>query len=199
MTAREMFEKLGYEFEEEYTSDGVNDTYRYNKCSRPDSIIFDLNGKNIIISKIFHTISLNELQAIIQQINELGWLEGKQAIKSETNIEHYFEYLSKVGLEGFALVNGRFTKCSGTCCSECDFSGGCGAKRFEWLASSYRKPTYKLSQFEHDLLNTFDRCKECCLLNEIECLKKLREKGYFKGIDPFTKVHDIIDNCEVVG
>ncbi len=76
-TARQMFEALGYEFEKEYTSDGVNDTYRYNKCSMPDSIIFDLNGKNIIISKIFPTItiSLNELQAIIQQCIELGWLE----------------------------------------------------------------------------------------------------------------------------
>lgn len=75
--AKKMFEQLGYEFEKEYTSDGVNDTYRYNKCSMPDSIIFDLNGKNIIISKIFPTItiSLNELQAIIQQCIELGWLE----------------------------------------------------------------------------------------------------------------------------
>lgn len=123
--------------------------------------------------------------------------------RQEKNIEHYCEYLSKVGLGGFALVNGRCTKCSDTCCSECDFSGdctgNCDKKKLKWLASSYRKPTYKLNQFEHDLLNTFDRCKECCLLNEIECLKKLREKGYFKGIDPFTKVHDIIDNCEVVG
>lgn len=75
MSAKEMFERLGYEFENEYTSDGVNDTYRYNKCFRVDSIIFDLNGKNIIVSKIFHTISLNELQAIIQQCIELGWLE----------------------------------------------------------------------------------------------------------------------------
>lgn len=73
--AKKMFEQLGYEFEKEYTSDGVNDTYRYNKCSRPDSIIYDLNGKNIIINKIFRTISLNELQAIIQQCKELGWLK----------------------------------------------------------------------------------------------------------------------------
>lgn len=36
-------------------------------------VVFDLNGKNIIVSKIFHTISLNELQAIIQQCKELGW------------------------------------------------------------------------------------------------------------------------------
>lgn len=77
MNAEEMFKQLGYEFEKEYTSDGVNDTYRYNKCSMPVSIIFDLNGKNIIISNIFPTIiiSLNELQAIIQQCIELGWLE----------------------------------------------------------------------------------------------------------------------------
>lgn len=68
----------------------------------------------------------------------------------------------------------------------------------EWLKQPYKKPTYKLSQFEYDLINAFDSCKECCLLNEIECLKKLREKGYFKGIDPFTKVHEIIDNCEVI-
>ena len=73
--AEKMFERLGYEFEKEYTSDGVNDTYRYNnRCFRVDSIIFDLNGKNIIIYKIFHTISLNELQAIIQQCKEFGWI-----------------------------------------------------------------------------------------------------------------------------
>lgn len=72
-------------------------------------------------------------------------------------------------------------------------------KQAEELGWPDEKPTYKLSQFEYDLINAFDRCKECCLLNEIECLKKLIEKGYFKGIDPFTKVHDIIDNCEVVG
>lgn len=76
------------------------------------------------------------------------------------------------------------------------------AKELGWLEEKdenfEEKPKYKLSQFEYDLINTFDRCKECCLLNEIECLKKLREKGYFNCIDPFTKVHDIIDNCEVI-
>lgn len=63
-TAGEMFEALGYEFEKEYTSDGVNDTYRYNKCSMPFSIIFDLNGKNIIISKIFPNI----VQIVVERL-----------------------------------------------------------------------------------------------------------------------------------
>lgn len=199
MGAEQMFKQLGYEFEKEYTSDGVNDTYRYNKCSRSDSIIFDLNGKNIIINKIFHTISLNELQAIIQQCKELGWLEEKQAIKSETNFEHHFECLSKGRLSDFALVDGKVAQCLGVYCSECEFNGDCVERKLKWLVSTFKKPTYKLNQFEYDLIQTFDRCKECCLLNEIECLKKLTQKGYFKGIDPFTKVHDIIDNCEVVG
>ena len=98
-----------------------------------------------------------------------------------------------------SLVDGKPHKCSDVNCCDCGFSTGhgCGEKIKEWLKSPYKKPTYKLSQFEYDLINAFDRCKECCLLNEIECLKKLSEKGYFKGIDPFTKVHDIIDNCEV--
>lgn len=95
------------------------------------------------------------------------------------------------------------TQCCEILCSECGFAdenGDCiGHRRIiEWLKKPYQKQTYKLSQFEYDLLNTFDNCKECCLLNEIECLKKLSEKGYFKSIDPFTKVHDIIDNCEVI-
>lgn len=101
MNAEEMFNQLGYEFEKEYTSNGVNDTYRYNKCSRPtDSVIFYLNGKQIIINQAFHTIYLNELQAIIQQCKELGWLEEE---KQETNFEHYFEYLSKRKMMDFAL------------------------------------------------------------------------------------------------
>ena len=98
MNAEEMFKQLGYEFEKEYTSDGVNDTYRYNKCSMPDSIIFDLNGKNIIISKIFYTTSLNELQAIIQQCIELGWLEETCTNESEYDLNDYFK-CSNCGIE----------------------------------------------------------------------------------------------------
>nr|DAI49020.1 MAG TPA: hypothetical protein [Caudoviricetes sp.] len=124
--------------------------------------------------------------------------EEKQAIKSETNFEHYFEYLSKIKMMDFALINGRIKDCSVTQCYECDFNHDCIEEKFKWLKQPYQKKTYKLTQFEYDLIKMFDRCKECCLLNEIECLKKLIEKGYFKGIDPFTKVHDIIDNCEVI-
>lgn len=75
ISAKEMFKQLGYEFEKEYNSDGANDTYRYNKCSRPnDSVIFYLDGKQIIIYQTFNTIHVSELQAITQQCKELGWI-----------------------------------------------------------------------------------------------------------------------------
>lgn len=120
--------------------------------------------------------------------------------KAETNYEHYKDGVIQSVKYNLAVVNGEPKLCGDTNCGECDFkdSGECVKRVRKWLNQQYKKPTYKLSRFEFDLINTFDRCKECCLLNEIECLKKLREKGYFNGIDPFTKVHEILDNCEVI-
>lgn len=120
----------------------------------------------------------------------------------ETNYEHYKDEIIEGWMLDLALVDGKLKRCSRVDCNECEFnpgvSKGCKQRLIEWVKKPYEKPKYELSQFEFDLIKTFDRCKECCLLNEIECIKKLREKGYFNGIDPFTKVHDIIDNCEVI-
>lgn len=120
--------------------------------------------------------------------------------KTETNYEHFEDEIIENCVWCFALVDGKPNRCSDVNCCDCGFSTGhgCTEKIKEWLKQPYKKPTYKLSRFEYDLINTFDRCKECCLLNEIECLKNLTQKGYFKGIDPFTKVHEILDNCEVI-
>ena len=141
------------------------------------------------------------------------WLEVLQELvdktdsfkkKQETNFEHFKEDIVNLFIDNLSVVHGKPNRCICTVCDErCDIRANCDDETHHelvkaWLRSPYKKPTYKLNRFEYDLLNTFDRCKECCLLNEIECLKKLSGKGYFKGIDPFTKVHDIIDNCEVI-
>lgn len=138
MNAKEMFKQLGYEFEKEYTRHGVNDTYRYNKCSRPaDSVIFYLDGKQIIINQTFHTIHLNELQAIIQQCKELGWLGSES--NQETNLDHYFEDLLKTGGR-YAFVNGKIKHCWNTRCCDCAFKGGnCHGEKIKWLASPYEE------------------------------------------------------------
>ena len=197
MTAKEMFEGIGYKLFEAYSEDTL---ISYFDGKKNITIEFCIKNKRFRKAKgVFDcvNISIPELQAIIQQCKELGWLEDE---KQETNYEHYKDEIIENCSLSLSLVDGKPHKCSDVNCCDCGFSTGygCGEKIKEWLKSPYKKPTYKLSQFEYDLINAFDRCKECCLLNEIECLKKLSEKGYFKGIDPFTKVHDIIDNCEVI-
>lgn len=195
MNAEAMFEKLGY------------------RCIKSDRSIWYINDSDVenygsiefwFCDCTFEAtgnygdplmVNVKELEAINKQCEELGWLEEE---KQETNLEHYFERLSKLNMSDFALVDGRVTQCLGTGCSECDFNGDCIEGKFRWLKQPYKKPTYKLRQFEYDLINAYDRCKECCLLNEIEALKRMSEKGYFNGIDPFTKVHEILDNCEVI-
>lgn len=118
--------------------------------------------------------------------------------RAEVNFEHYFEYLSKLKMSNFALIDGRFTKCSDTSCSECDFNGDCIEGKFRWLKQPYKKLTYKLNKFEFDLLNAHkDSGMQKCISN-YRPLLELHEKGYFKDIDTSTPIHEILDNCEVV-
>lgn len=194
MKAEEMFEELGYEKKEEsegvllYISDFEN------------SILFE--NKRVTITDLYCygriTININHLleNAIHKQCEELGWLEEENQVM---NIEHYYEYLSEVGLGGFALVNGRCTKCSGTRCSECDFNGGdCCNKRLRWLASPYRKK-YKLTKFENDLLQSYLKGHlSGRKFKSILVLNWMKEKGYFKCADYDTKIQDILANCEVI-
>lgn len=199
MNAKEMFKQLGYEFEKEYTSDGGNDTYRYNKCSRPnDSVIFYLDGEQIIIYQTFNTINVNELQAIIQQCKELGWLEEEQ--REETNFEHYKDEIIEVYIEDLAISKGRMTQCCGILCSECGFAdenGDCiGHRRIiEWLKKPYQKQTYKLTQFEYDLLQHFSVDFK---FKEMGLLKEMKEKGHFKNINGDELIKDILESCEVI-
>lgn len=198
MNAEQMFEELGYEKKEEsegvllYISDFEN------------SILFE--KKRVTITDLYCygriTININHLleNAIHEQCKELGWLEDeKQEIKKETNIEHYCEYLSKVGLGGFAVVNGRCTKCSDTLCSECDFSSSdCCNKRLRWLASPYRKK-YKLTKFENDLLQSYLKgCLSKRTFKSVLTLNVMKEKGYFKGVDENATIKDILADCEVI-
>lgn len=196
MNAKEMFKQLGYEFEKEYTRYGVNDTYRYNKCSRPtDSVIFYLDGKQIIINQTFHTIHLNELQAIIQQCKELGWLDEEQ--REETNLDHYKDEILENCLDSLAVVKGRPKLCYKTSCNDCDFKfvqKECHNKVKDWLKQTHKKPTYKLTQFEYDLLQHFSVDFK---FKEMGLLKEMKEKGHFKNINGDELIKDILESCEV--
>lgn len=193
MTAEQMFEEQRYKRNEEneeiiYLQRFGSGYFRITFDLSKEEIAIDTNMENVIESDL--------LQAIIQQAKELGWLEEEK--KTETNLEHYLEYLSKLNMSDFALIDGRVTQCLGTGCSECDFNGDCIEGKFRWLKQSYKEPTYKLTKFEYDLLNAHkDSGMQKCLSN-YRPLLELNEKGYFKDIDTKIPIREILDNCEVV-
>lgn len=123
--------------------------------------------------------------------------------KQETNYEHYEDEIIELYIEDLAISNGKMRRCCAIPCSECGFvneNGDCSGHRRikEWLKQSYKKPTYKLTQFEYDLISTYDGCHEACKFSDCRQLRGLKEKGYFKSVDANTPVHEILDNCEVI-
>ena len=75
MSAREMFEKLGYEQDKQ--KDYIV-YWRPLKFGREQQIEFDFGHKTIEMRKApdmrCETITFKELQAINQQVKELGWI-----------------------------------------------------------------------------------------------------------------------------
>ena len=190
MNAKEMFEALGYECRK-----SENAIQYFSECGKEITFIFELHRFYKQRNFISLNIDIDEFKAIHQQMKELGWLEEEQ--KQETNLEHYFEYLSKLNMSDFALIDGRVTQCSGIVCSECDFNGDCIEGKFRWLKQPYEKPSYKLNRFEFDLIQTYRDCHESCKFSEFKQLIELKDKGYFKDIDLDLKIHEVLDNYEV--
>ena len=152
MTAEEMFLKLGYECKHyKQRISYAKTVYRTTTI-----IVFDLKTKQAYCECGMGLREFNpeESKAVQQQKKELGWLEEeKQETKQETNLEHYYDDLLKVGVR-FAFTNGKVKHCYGVnCCDECAFGGGsCEKKKIKWLASPHEKLKFKLTQFEKDLL-----------------------------------------------
>ena len=93
-------------------------------------------------------------------------------------------------------MHGKVKNCCDVGCAFCTFGkANCDKERFKWLASPYKKPPYKLSQFEYDLLKSYS---DIYSFNAFNSLSGMKEKGYFKGIDDNKKIGDILDNCEVI-
>lgn len=200
MTAKEMFEKLGYGFKKIFYEDDSNYVYEYS-CGGKRFTFQDIDEKGIVTDSVNY-ISSDELQAIIQQAKELGWIEPEQ--KQETNFEHYYNDLLKIGWNSnFGVTNRKIKHCNNVDCGKCYIGTltnevDCGTNAIKWLASPYKKPTYKLNKFEYDLLNAHkDSGMNKCISN-YRPLLELHEKGYFKDIDTSIPIQEILSSCEVV-
>lgn len=198
MTAREMFEKLGYRCIKSnnsiwYINDSDEENYRSVEFYFCDCTFDAIGNYGDPLM-----VNVKELEAINKQCEELGWIEKEE--KTETNYEHFKNKIIEDCSFTLALVDGKPQKCSSVNCNGCGFSTGhgCREKIKEWLKSPYEKPTCKLTKFEYDLLNAHkDSGMQKCLSN-YRPLLELNEKGYFKDIDTKIPIREILDNCEVV-
>lgn len=64
------------------------------------------------------------------------------------------------------------------------------------LASPHQKPAYKLTKFEKDLLQSYSNIYKY-KFKAIPVLIRMKEKGYFKGVDENATIEDILADCEI--
>lgn len=203
MNAREMFKELGYSLKVDN-----NNLIEYSKedCGHI-AFDFDIETKRFYSRYSFspsfqstaHSITLDEFEAVQKQMEELGWIEEKQ----ETNFEHYKDEIIELYIEDLAISKGEMRQCCEILCSECGFAdenGHCIGNHeiMKWLKQPYKKPTYKLTQFEYDLLNAYKNSGMRKCISNYGTLLEMYGKGHFKGIDTSTPIHEILDNCKVV-
>lgn len=178
-----------------------------NGCGTPDEYDFVLDPEGHDQNNLPFTEEEQIMYGLSNMDAYFGGVDLKKAqslteraekTKEETNFEHYFEYLSKLNMSDFALIDGRVTQCLDIVCSECDFNHDCIEGKFKWLKQPYEKPKYKLTKFEFDLIQTYRDCHESCKISEFKQLIELKDKGYFKCIDHDTKIQDVLKNCEVI-
>lgn len=150
-----------------------------------------------------NVIESDLLQAIIQQVKELHWLEEKVEIKEAinpevTNLEYYKDEILENCIENLAVVKGRPKLCYKTNCNDCDFKINqkeCHEMAKDWLKHPHEKPVYKLTKFEKELLECYSDVYSFKVFNSLNGMK---EKGYFKGIDDNELIGEILAKCEVV-
>lgn len=205
MTAREMFEGIGYKLSEAYSEDTL---ISYFDGKKNITIEFCIKDKRFRKAKgVFDcvNISIPELKAIHKQCEELGWLEKeKQEIKQESNFEHYKDGIIELCVDNLAISKGKVVECVAISCSECDFAdknGNCidSHEIINWLKQPYKNPTYKLTKFENDLLQSYLKgCLSKHTFKSVLTLNVMKEKGYFKGVDENATIKDILADCEVI-
>lgn len=82
--------------------------------------------------------------------------------------------------------------CIGISCDECH------EMTRQWLEKEY-KEHIKLTQFEYDLImKCYEVANKNDIFNQWWILEGMKEKGYFKEVNPEMKISEIAKNCEII-
>lgn len=199
MKAEELFEKLGYKKQVGFES--ICFLYE-NEDTADFEIIFDLKSKKIHTHGGYtdKSISVDELEAIKKQCEELDWIDEKICTNFSSgqsgefmcsNCGIYLDDLSQIVIPESCNENVKQDGYELRYCPNC----GCKIVNYEYFA---KKAKYKVTQFEFDLLNTYRFCSDSCKFHNCTQLREMKVKGYFKDVDANATIHDILWNCGVI-
>lgn len=135
-----------------------------------------------------------------------AWLEKLKRYKEEkiqeTNLDHYKDEILEECMWNLAVVDGRPKQCNRISCCDCKFRKDqpqeCHKRAMKWLKQQYIRPAYELTIFENDLLQSYSNIyKYKYKFKAIPVLTRMKEKGYFKGVDEDATIRDILADCEI--
>ena len=208
-TARKMFKDIGYEYSEKYITDNITnekvlEQIQYEKGC--ETIRFYIRGKfwcksyKNLGSKYDYTLysAMEETEAIVQQCKELGWITEQSNV--ETNFEHYFEKIKELVSMHFrnpqAIANGLMAVAD----EDILCTGLITDAILDWCKKTYKNRDYCLSEFEYGLLESYTNDDEevtSLCIKDIKVLQNMQKKGYFRNVDNYTPIRDILECSEM--
>ena len=206
-TAKKMFQDMGYEYSEKYTSDDEKALEYVQYENEHATIKFYIAGKfwgksrkkgTYCIEYEYAYATMEETEAIVQQCKELDWIAEQSNV--ETNFEHYFEKIKElVSLyycnpqaiaNGLMAVGDEDILCTGVISDAI----------LDWCKNPYKNRDYCLSEFEYELLESYTNDDEevtSLCIKDIKVLQNMQKKGYFRNVDNYTPIRDILKCSEI--
>lgn len=128
----------------------------------------------------------------------------KFVMTKETNLERYLEQIKKIeDYDSFCIRKGdqALCACGEVDCNRCLFGdeGNCAVARIDWLACPYIEDSrYRLTKAEYDILDAYVEESYPGTFKQFSNLMCMKEKGYFKNVDPDKELKEILKNCVVI-
>lgn len=130
--------------------------------------------------------------------------EKEFTMTKETNLEHYLEQIKEIeDYDTFCVRKDdqALCACGEVDCNRCTFGdeGNCAVARIYWMACPYIEDSrYRLTQAEYDILDAYVEESYPGTFKQFSNLMCMKEKGYFKSVDPDKELKEILKNCIVI-
>lgn len=130
--------------------------------------------------------------------------EKEFTMTKETNLEHYLEQIKEI--EDYDIFCVRkddraLCACGEVDCNRCLFGDAdcCAIAKVDWMVCPYIEDSrYRLTQAEYDILDAYVQESYPGTFKQFSNLMCMKEKGYFKKVDPDKELKEILKNCVVI-